>query len=203
MLESYYFNFGAPEREGRNAFTCIMTRNSYTKSATFKEMLPEDRLTLVDEREASMARVVPHIFRDEIPADRSECHVANFDKDAKNPQIVPHQCVRRFLPGRDANPKLTVPDALHARTWIQLKAAMKDATKGAPEPFPGSNFGSKAFSALWIRRPIQASGETNKAIGFPILSPRYRAAYRKLGFQDPITDPDLLVILPMVRGMRT
>lgn len=42
------------------------------------------------------------------------------------------------------------------------------------------------------QKPIQASGETNKVIGFPILSPRYRRAYRRLGFQDPIRDPDLL-----------
>lgn len=39
---------------------------------------------------------------------------------------------------------------------------------------------------------MQAGGETDKTLGFPILSPRYRRAYRALGAQDPITDPELL-----------
>lgn len=197
MIGNSYFNFGAPEREGRNAFTGTMTRNTYTKAAHLaylKEMLPEGRPTLVGEQEASMARVVPHIFRDEILADRFEWHVANFDKDAKKPQIVRRTKAfdASFRAFRDANPKLTVPDALHAWDRTQITPATKAAKSGSPEPFPGSNFGSKAFPALWIRSPIQASGETNKVIGFPMLSPCYRAAYPKLGFQDPITDPDLL-----------
>ncbi|MFC0342206.1 hypothetical protein [Paracoccus niistensis] len=157
-------------------------------------MLPEGKLTPVGEQEASMARVVSHIFRDEILADRFEWHVANFDRDAKKPQILRRTKAfdDAFRAFRDTNPTLTVPDALLAWIRTQLTPATKEARKGTPEPFPGSNFGSKAFTALWIRSPIQASGETNKVIGFPILSPRYRAAYRKLGFQGPITDPDLL-----------
>lgn len=91
MLGNYYLNFGAPEREGCTAFTGIMTRNTYTKAAhlaCLKEMLPDGKLTLVGEQEASMARVIPHICRDEILADRFEWHVLTFNKDAKKPQIV-------------------------------------------------------------------------------------------------------------------
>ncbi len=35
--------------------------------------------------------------------------------------------------------------------------------------------------ALWLRSPVQVAGETNKVVGFPILSPRYRGDYRRLG----------------------
>ncbi|WP_295045235.1 hypothetical protein [uncultured Paracoccus sp.] len=197
MLWNYDFNFGAPEREGRNAFSGIMTRNTYTKAAhlaCLKEMLPEGKLTLVGEQEASMARMIPHIFREAILADRFEWHVVTFDKNAKKPQIVRRTKAfdNAFRAFRDANPQISVPDALHAWTRTQLKPATKESSKQIPEPFPSSNFDTKAFPALWIKSPIQASGETNKIIGFPLLSPRYRRAYRRLGFQDTIRDPDLL-----------
>lgn len=56
MLGGRYFNFGAAERAGRNAFTGIMTRRTYTKAAhlaCLKEMLPDGRITLVGDREAA------------------------------------------------------------------------------------------------------------------------------------------------------
>ena len=33
--------------------------------------------------------------------------------------------------------------------------------------------------------------EIDKTVGFTILSPRYRAAYRRLGIDDEIDDPEL------------
>ncbi|MFC3630669.1 hypothetical protein ACFOM8_14565 [Paracoccus angustae] len=157
-------------------------------------MLPEGKLTLVGEQEAAMARVIPYIFRDEILANRFGWHVVSFDKEAKKPQIVRRARAfdGAFRSFQDANPAMAVPNALHAWTRTQLTPATKATGKGRSGPFPGSNFGTKAFPALWIRSPIKASGETNKVIGFPMLSSRYRGAYRKLGFQDPISDPDLL-----------
>lgn len=68
----------------------------------------------------------------------------------------------------------------------------KRTTSSSRNPFQSSNFGTRAFPALWVRSPIQAGGETNKVIGFPMLSPRYRRAYRRLGLQDPISNLDLL-----------
>ena len=196
MIGERYFNFGAPEREGRNAFTGIMTRNTYTKAAhlaCLREMLPEGRLTLVGEQDAAMGRTVPHVFRDDIQADRFEWHVVSFDKTAKKPQIVRRTKAfdDAFRTFRAGNPELPVPDALLAWARSRLVPATNGAA-GNPQPFPGPNFGSRAFPALWVRSPIQAGGETNKVIGFPVLSSRYREAYRGLGFHDPITDPHLL-----------
>ena len=85
---------------------------------------------------------------------------------------------------------MSIPEALHAYTCLHLAPATKPSRSG-PQPVPGSNFTSRAFPALWVRSPIQGSGEINKMVGFPILSPRYRHDHRRLGFQDPITDPDL------------
>lgn len=50
LLGERYFNFGAPPLENRNAVTGIMTRNTYTKTASLlclREMLPAGKLTLV------------------------------------------------------------------------------------------------------------------------------------------------------------
>ncbi len=92
-LGERYFNFGAPEREGRSGFTGIMTRDTCTKGASLlclKEMLPDGKLTLAGEQEAPMARVVPHIFREEIGADRFEWHVVAFEKEVKKPRKLSH-----------------------------------------------------------------------------------------------------------------
>lgn len=141
MIGKYYFNFGTPEREGRNTFTGIMTRNTYTKAAhlaCLKEMLPDGKLTLVGEQEASMARVIPHIFREEIQADRFEWHVVTFDKDAKKPQIVRRTKAfdNAFRAYRDANLQTPVPEALHAWARTQLKPATKEDNQQFSEPFP-------------------------------------------------------------------
>ena len=56
---------------------------------------------------------------------------------------------------------------------------------------PIPNFASKAFPRLWLHSPIQASSEIDKTVGFPILSPRYRDAYKRLGINDTIDDPEL------------
>lgn len=55
----------------------------------------------------------------------------------------------------------------------------------------GPNLASAAFPRLWVDSPIQTANEIDKAVGFPILSPRYRAAYRRLGIDDDIDDPEL------------
>jgi hypothetical protein len=42
-----------------------------------------------------------------------------------------------------------------------------------------------------LRSPIQAASEIDKTVGFPVLSPTYREAYRRLGIDDSIQDPEL------------
>ncbi len=84
--------FGLSEQrcDSRNTFTGIMTRDAYTKAAhlaLLKEMLPVGKMTLVSEQEALIARTAPHIFRDEILADRFEWLAIAFDKEATKPKV--------------------------------------------------------------------------------------------------------------------
>lgn len=195
-LGERYFNLGAPSREMRNSPQGAMTRDTYTKAAhllLLKEMLPAGKLTLVSEQEAHTARLVPHLFREEIREDRFEWHVIAFDKTATEPKVKQRYRTYNssFRDFRKANPTLKAPEALQHWTRARLKPAVLTDRSGAEFPFPNPNFASRAFPALWIESPIQVAGETHKKVGFPILSPRYRAEYRKLGFQDPITDPEL------------
>ncbi len=141
LLGERYFNFGAAERASRNAFTGIMTRDGYTKAAhlaCLKEMLPEGGITLVGEQEAAMARVVPHIFREEILADRFEWHVIHFDKTASKPQILrrTRKFDTAFRTFRHANPQMTPPEALQAWVAARLTPAVRTTSTGQPEPVP-------------------------------------------------------------------
>ena len=75
FLKEHWFNLVGKERDSRNSFDGIMTRETYTKAASpavLKATLPPGKITLVGEQESKMARVVPHIFREEILADRFE-----------------------------------------------------------------------------------------------------------------------------------
>ncbi|SPJ24847.1 hypothetical protein PAA8504_02688 [Palleronia abyssalis] len=85
-----WFGLSEHRRDSRNTFTGIMTRDAYTKAAhlaLLKEMLPDGKMTLVSEQEALIARTVPHIFRDDILADRFEWLAIAFDKDATKPKV--------------------------------------------------------------------------------------------------------------------
>jgi hypothetical protein len=44
---------------------------------------------------------------------------------------------------------------------------------------------------LWVSSPIQASGETNKVVGFPIVRANLRARLKALPFDQNISDPEL------------
>lgn len=193
-ISNLYFNFAASERDSRNTFSGIMTRDTYTKAASLaclKNMVPYGKLTIISEQEAAMARVVPHVFRDAIIADLFEWHVITYDKTAKKPAIL-----RRTKAFQDAfrifrkeNPDLDAWDALHVWTEERLVPAFRQDDDGNETgPFASSNFSTRAIPALWLQSPIQAAGETNKVVGFPILSPRYRSDYRKLTTREDL-DP--------------
>jgi hypothetical protein len=193
LLGDYYFNFRESERDSRNSFSGIMTRDTYTKAAhlaALRELIPSGKITLIGEQESAMARTVPHIFRDLIKKDDFEWHVIHFNKQASKPSRQSRFTAydKAFRQFRAKHPDLEIWEALEIWTARNLTPAVKSDRHGRPKPFPISNFASKAFPALWIRSPIQASGETDKTVGFPILSSRYRTAYKKLGIQDDITD---------------
>ena len=71
------------------------------------------------------------------------------------------------------------------------KPAYKSRRSGEAWPFPISNFATRAFPALWTRSPVQFGGETEKVIGFPILSSRYREQFKALSIDAEIENPDL------------
>ncbi len=199
IIADEYFNFPAEERDSRNAFTGIMTRDTHTKAASLaclKGMVPHGKITLVGEQEAVMARVVPHVFRDEILDDRFEWHVISFDKAAKKPTVLRRTArfKNAFGAFMQANPDLAPWQALEQWTAQNLRAEAKADEKGRVHPFPNPNFASKAWPSLWLRSPIHVAGETDKVVGFPILSPRYRGDYKKLGMQSFMqneADPEL------------
>ena len=195
-LREHWFNFVKHERDSRNSFGGIMTRDTYTKAASLaclKLMVPSGKITLVGEQEAAMARVVPHIFREDILADRFEWAVIGFNKKPSIGLIETRQA--EFRDGlqnwRDIYPNLERWEALASWTSANLKPAVRKAPNSNVVPWPGSNFASASFPKLWISSPVQVANEIDKKVGFPILSPRYRADYRKMGINDHITDPDL------------
>lgn len=193
LLANKYVNFQESARDSRNSFSGIMTKDTYTKAAhlsALKEVVPFGKITLVGEQEAAMARTVPHIFRDMIKDDLFEWHVITFDKKATKPtrQKRAKEYDKKFRAFRRSHPELAVWEALEAWTAENLSAAVNVDQSGNLAPFPISNFASNAFPSLWLHSPIQASGETDKVVGFPILSPRYRKDYKRLGIQAEIAD---------------
>ncbi len=196
FLKEHWFNLVGKERDSRNSFDGIMTRETYTKAASLavlRATLPPGKITLVGEQESKMARVVPHIFREEILADRFEWAVIGFNKDATIDTLEARQAAFKesIEAWKTAHPGMTAWEALHSWTEANLSPAIGIASDGSPKPWPIVNFASSAFPQLWLRSPIQAASEIDKTVGFPVLSPRYREAYRRLGIDETIQDPEL------------
>ncbi|OWY14569.1 hypothetical protein B6V72_04770 [Thioclava sp. F34-6] len=196
-LRDHWFNFVKHERDSRNAFGGVMTRDTYTKAASLaclKWMIPSGKLTLVGEKEGQMARVVPHIFREEILADRFEWAVIGFKKDASIDRIREKQAEfsKSLAAWRKMHPHLAPWETLQSWTSANLSPAYRsDPDDQSRRTLVGPNLASAAFPRLWLNSPIQTANEIDKTVGFPILSPRYRAAYRRLGIDDEIDDPEL------------
>ena len=140
-----------------------------------------------------MARVVPHIFREDILADRFEWAVIGFNKEVTIDTIEARRAAfqANLNTWRKANPDTSAWDALHSWTEANISPAYRIGRDDSAEPWPISNFASSAFPRLWLRSPIQTAGEIDKVVGFPILSPRYRNAYRRLGIDQQIDDMEL------------
>lgn len=89
LLRHRYFSFQDADRDSRGSFNGAVVKATYTKAAHLsylRDLLPAKRLTIVGEQEASMGRVVPHVFQDWINEDRFEWHVMSFDKNASDPE---------------------------------------------------------------------------------------------------------------------
>ena len=208
FLRDKWFNFVKQERDGRGSFQGIMTRDTYTKAASLacvRDMIPPGKMTLVGEQEGTMGRVVPHIFREDILNDRFEWAIVSFDKDASSDWIDQRKDEFHvsFDAWRNAYPHLAYWDALQAWAAANTGPAFRPLRDGTRKPWPGPNFASKAYPRLWLRSPVPRANEVDKVVGFPILSPRYRSEYRKLGFDDTIQDPELRAAITRRMTMAT
>ncbi|MCF6432112.1 hypothetical protein [Leisingera sp. MMG026] len=135
-----------------------------------------------------MARVLPHIFRKEILADRFERAVIGFKKDVPIDRIREKQAVfsKSLKKWREMHPHLKPWEALQTWTSANLKPAYRTNPNDQPKSsWAGPIPASAAFPRIGGHSPIQMANEIDKAVGFPILSARYRAAYRGLGIDDP------------------
>lgn len=202
LVGEEWFGLSEHQRDSRNTFTGIMTRDAYTKAAhlaLLKEMLPEGRMTLVSEQEALIARTVPHIFRDHILADRFEWLAIAFDKEATKPKVQHRVGVFRsnLAQFRQSYAGQDVSDWEMLELFVEhsMTPATSSTRSGAPGPAHGATFESRAFPQLWISSPAEIAGETQKIVGFPILSPRYRSRLRPLPFDTSPTDPELRAAL--------
>lgn len=62
---------------------------------------------------------------------------------------------------------------------------------GFTSAWPGSNYSLDTFARLRLDSPVQRATETDKAVAFPILSPRSLTAFKRLGTGFTIDDPNL------------
>lgn len=199
-----YFDMPDCERDRRTPFTGIMTRDAYTKGAHFillREMLPPGRFRLITEQEALLARLLPHIFREEIHADRFTWLAMTFDKNVTKRVIQAR--VLAFKSALDifveqlraANPAaedtMTKGDILRAFTADQMTTAIGVDRHGVKRPFPGNAFLQPFMPTIWIESPLQTSGETNKVVGFPLLRRERRQALKALAYDQAITNPEI------------
>lgn len=76
-----------------------------------------------------------------------------------------------------------------------MTPAISSTRGGKCGPAHGATFESRAFPQLWIKSPAEIAGETQKIVGFPILSHRYRSRLRPLPFDANPTEPDLRAAL--------
>jgi hypothetical protein len=177
-----YFDIPASRRDRRTPFTGIMTRDAYTKGAHFvllREMLPPGRLRLITEQEALLPRLLPHIFREEIEADRFTWLAMTFDKNAIKPVVQDRvaafkSALEAFTTEtRAADPaaaaEMTNRDMLRAFIADQMTNAFRTDRNGVSRPYPTDNFRQPFMPSIWIASPMQTAGETNKLVGFPLL----------------------------------
>jgi hypothetical protein len=94
-----------------------------------------------------MARVVPHIFRKEILADRFEWAVVGFNKKPSIGLIETRQAESRdsLRNWRNMHPNLEHWDALASWASANLKPAVRKAANDNVYRWPGSNFASVSF----------------------------------------------------------
>lgn len=200
-LRNGYFSFQETDRDSRGSFNGSVVKPTYTKAAhlaCIRDLLPAKRLTIIGEQEASMVRVVPHVFRDWIEEDRFEWHVMHFDKNASEPENARRATAfktafdiyksRAHASGQTQTSDYALLSQFCAGTMAP--AFNRDPT-GHMTPFPITNFRSAQFPQLWVRSGVEIHGETRKVVGFPVLRKKHRQKLKRSAFHVMPVDPDL------------
>jgi hypothetical protein len=199
-LANSWFGFPDTKVPYRPSFSGSTVRQVYTKAAHFaalRHMLPATDIVIMTEQEGAITRSLPHVFRDEINEDRFTWLVVSFDKTATKPDIedrtkkfaqdlVQHRTAMEQQRGSE------VPYEEACLDYIDMH--MTTVTRGTPSqpaPWPLTFFQRSAYPQVWVRSPIQSSGETNKIVGMPIVRREMRLRLKGLRFDAAIVDPDL------------
>lgn len=187
-----YFGFAESSRDFRGSFKGSIVKPTYTKAAhlaCLRDMIPAGKITLIGEQESTMVRVVSHVFREVIEADRFEWFVISFDKTASTPTA--NRRINDFQNAFDAFRAASDLPANREMTDFELLArfcadgmtpAVRVDQNGCLTPFPISNFRSSQFPQMWLRSPVQTFGETQKVVGFPLIRKKYRHDLKGLAF---------------------
>lgn len=126
-------------------------------------MLPKGRIVLTTEQEATLPNVRPHVFEEEIRADRFVWLAMKFKKKTTKPEklgkVKAYKKSRRQFHSDSMYAGRFSPET-DARTVTQAYIAehMTPAMRGT-RPFTGPNYRILTFPKLWISAPTQASGE--------------------------------------------
>lgn len=194
--------FGFPDLEApyRPSFAGATVRQVYTKAAHFaalRDMLPATDIVVMTEQEGVITRTLPHVFRNEINEDRFTWLVVSFDKTATKPQIEARtkMFAQALIAHRDAMAQARGAEVAYDEACLDyIDVHLTTVTRGtlsAPEPWPLTFFQRSAYPQVWVRSPIQSSGETNKIVGMPIVRRDMRHRLKRLRFDAQISDPDL------------
>ncbi len=178
---------------------------TYTKAAhlaCLRDMLPEGKISLVGEQEASMVRVVTHVFREMINDDKFEWFVISFDKEVSAPKSK--ERMARFTEGLETfreRARATLGDDISDRELLEryctkrMSTAYIEGRNGIKYSHAIANFQSRQFPQVWIKSSAQYFGETQKVVGFPVLRKKYRDPMKKLAFNQKVHDPKLRAAL--------
>lgn len=194
--------FGFPDlmTSYRPSFSGATVRQVYTKAAHFaalRDMLPATGIVIMTEQEGAIARTLPHVFRTEIKDDRFTWLVVSFDKAAKKPQIEARtrMFARALTAHRDAMAVQRGSAVAYDEAcldYIDLHmTTVTGGTASKPAQWPQTYLQRSAYPKVWVRSPIQSSGETNKIVGMPIVRRDMRKRLKRLRFDAQIMDHDL------------
>lgn len=205
QIRKGYFGLQASDRDYRGSFNGSVVRPTYTKAAhlaCLRNMLPKGKITLVGEQEATMVRVVPHVFRDLIDDDLFEWFVISFDKEVSVPKTKARTAqFSKALDEYKRQVRAVLGDDIPDRELLEqfcadrMSTAFMQGRNGVKIPYSIANFQSRQFPQIWIRSPAQYYGETQKVVGFPVLRKKYRDPLKKLAFDREILDNDLRAAL--------